>query len=94
MGGVDRNDQLLQYYHIKLKCQKYYKYIFWFLMDVGITNCFIRAKEYTDLLLSLVKDIHLQLAKELIGDFNGRKRCGRKSLSQPAKKFLLCHIFP
>ena len=92
MGGVDRNDQLWQYYHIKLKCRKYYKYIFWFLMDVGITNCFILAKEYTDLSLKHVKDFHLQLAKELIGDFNGRKRCGRKSLSQPAKKFITSHF--
>jgi len=29
MGGVDRNDQLRGYYHVRLKCRKYYKYIFW-----------------------------------------------------------------
>jgi hypothetical protein len=31
MGGVDYNDQLRGYYHVRLKCRKYYKYIFWFL---------------------------------------------------------------
>ena len=29
MGGVDRNDQLHGYYHVRLKSKKYYKYIFW-----------------------------------------------------------------
>ena len=28
MGGVDHNDQLRSYYHVRLKCRKYYKYIF------------------------------------------------------------------
>ena len=32
MGGVDQNDQLRGYYHVRLKCRKYYKYIFWFLL--------------------------------------------------------------
>ena len=27
MGGVDRNDQTRQYYHVRLKGRKYYKYI-------------------------------------------------------------------
>ena len=28
MGGVDNNDQLRGYYHVRLKCRKFYKYIF------------------------------------------------------------------
>ena len=32
MGGVDRNDQLRQYYHVRLKSRKFYRYIFWFLL--------------------------------------------------------------
>ena len=28
MGGVDRNDQLRGCHHVRLKCRKYYKYIF------------------------------------------------------------------
>ena len=38
MGGVHRNHQMKGYYHVRLKCRKYYKYIFWFLFDVAISN--------------------------------------------------------
>ena len=27
MGGVDKGDQLSKYYHVRLKCQKNYKYM-------------------------------------------------------------------
>ena len=27
MGGVDNNDQLRGYYHVRLKCRKFYKYV-------------------------------------------------------------------
>lgn len=46
MGGVDRGDQLRQYYHLRLKSRKFYKYIFWFLVDVSITNTYILHKAY------------------------------------------------
>ena len=32
MGGVDRNDQLRQYYHVRLKCRKFYRFIFCFFL--------------------------------------------------------------
>ena len=38
MAGVDKGDQYRQYYHVRTKCLKNYKYIFWFLFDVAITN--------------------------------------------------------
>lgn len=41
MGGVDLGDQLRGSYHVRLKNRKNYKYIFWFLFDVAITNAFI-----------------------------------------------------
>ena len=31
MAGVDRGDQLRKYYSVRLKCRKYYKYIFWLM---------------------------------------------------------------
>ena len=31
MGGVDKNDQLRQYYRLHLKSREFYRYIFWFL---------------------------------------------------------------
>ena len=36
MGGVDKGDQLQQYYHLRLKSRKFYKYIFWYLVHVSI----------------------------------------------------------
>ena len=41
MGGVDRNDQLRQYYHVHLKWRQFYKYIFWFHFEVGVANAYI-----------------------------------------------------
>ena len=40
MGGVDHNDQLRGYYHVRLKCRKFYKYIFWSVFDVAIVVSF------------------------------------------------------
>ena len=39
MGGVDKNDQLRQYYHVRLKCRKFYRYLFWFLFEVCAMRC-------------------------------------------------------
>ena len=44
MGGVDHNDQLRQYYGIRIKGRKYYKYLWWFLFDVAVTNAYIHAR--------------------------------------------------
>ena len=41
MGGVDKNDELRQYYHVWIKSCKYYKYLFWMLFDVAIINALI-----------------------------------------------------
>ena len=46
MGGVDRGDQLRGYYKCRMKSRKFYKYIFYFLFDVSITNTFILYKNY------------------------------------------------
>ncbi len=41
MGGVDRGDQLKGYYRCRVKSRMFYKDIFYFLIDVAITNIFI-----------------------------------------------------
>ena len=46
MGGVDHNDQLRGYYNVRMKCRKFYKYIFWFLFDVAVTNSYILFRHY------------------------------------------------
>ena len=32
MGGVDRNDQLRQYYYVRLKCRIFFRYIYFFFL--------------------------------------------------------------
>ena len=75
-----------------MKCQECYKYIFWFLFDVAITNAFILSKENSPLEIWIVKSFRVKLAKQLIGDYNGRKRTGRASITATAKRFCQSHF--
>ena len=74
MGGVDRGDQIRQYYHLRLKSRKFYKYIFWFLVDVCIANAHIIHKHNTTPPCKPFKVFRLELAKCLIGSNNSCKR--------------------
>ena len=44
MGGVDCGDQLRGYYRCRSKSRNFYKYIFFFLFDVAITNAYLLLK--------------------------------------------------
>ena len=79
MGGVDHNDQLRKYYHVTLKCRKCYRYIFWFLFEVSVTNSYILSKLCTDqeAASKSLLQFRLDLSKELIGDYCSRRRPGR-----------------
>ena len=92
MGGVDHNDQLRGYYHVRLKCRKYYKYIFWFIFDLAITNAYILCKHHTDLAITDIKTFRVALAKELIGGYCSRKRSSRPTNQQASKKFCPAHF--
>ena len=95
MGGVDRNDQLQGYYHVRLKCRKFYKYIFWFLFDAAITNSYILYHHYVDkpdIQTGDLKTFRVELAKSLISDYCSRKRPGRLSTSVPTKRFCQAHF--
>ena len=81
MGGVDRGDQMRQYYHLRLKSRKFYKYIFWFLVDVCIANSYIIHKTSSSHTCSPFKKFRLELAKTLIGSYNSRKRAARTTVS-------------
>ena len=93
MGGVDHSDQLRGYYHVCLKCRKYYTYIFWFLFDLMVTNTYILTRHYSDLPFTTLKDFRIALAKELVGDYVFRKKRGRRSVSSSSQRFCL-HHFP
>lgn len=77
MGGVDRGDQLRGYYNCKVKSRKFYKYIFYFLFDVSITNAFILYKNFrSSPTFNTIKKFRLQLARELIGKYTTRRQAG------------------
>lgn len=98
MGGVDIGDQYCKYYQVRMKLRKAYKYIFWFLVEISILNAFILHRYSPS--TSTTKSVHyldfrLQLAKELIGEYNSRKRLGRPpSHSVPLPKRVTTAHFP
>ena len=78
MGGVDKGDQLRNYYKVRLKCMKNYKYIFWFLFDVSITNAYILSSFVpSTTAMHTLKQFRLTLASQLIDTYCSRKRAGR-----------------
>ena len=85
MGGVDRADQLREYYSVGRSCYKWYRYIFWFLIDVSICNAFVLCN-YDRLSQGLGKVRQLKfrtsLAKQLIGGFS----TSAVSLAQSSKR--------
>ena len=88
MGGVDKNDQLRQYYHVRLKSCKYYKYLFWMLFDVAITNTLIiaRANPKLEKQTKSVNSFRKALSHELLNGYCSRKRKGRRP-TVATKKF-------
>ena len=78
MGGVDRGDQLRGYYNCRTKSRKFYRYIYFFLFDVSITNAFILYKNFCQAIKhKSFKDFRMHLAKELMGNYCSRRRVGR-----------------
>ena len=92
MGGVDQNDQLRGYYHVRLKSRKYYKYIFWFMFEVAITNALILCTNHTDLGIKDSKTFRVMLAKSLIGDYCSRKRSSHPIIQPTSKRFCPDHF--
>ena len=89
MGGVDRNDQLREYYHVRLKSRKYYKYLFWMLFDVGITNALIISRYNPNLNSDTrnVKSFRVALAHQLMEGYCSRKTRGRRPTVIHTKRF-------
>ena len=77
MGGVDHGDHLRGSYSVRLKCRKNYKYVFWFLFDVAITNAYILRSFDVSTSEMDHKSFRMMLAKQLIGNYMSRKQPGR-----------------
>ena len=84
MAGVDKGDQLRSNYRVRLKSRKYYKYIFWFLFDVAITNAYILSNyTATTTTKPSLKNFWLKPASQLIHNYMSRARLGRRRLHPP-----------
>ena len=46
MNGVDRSDQMLSSHNISLKCYKWWKTLFFHLVDIAVVNSFLLFQEY------------------------------------------------
>ena len=79
MGGVDQGEQLRGYYSCRKKSRKFYKYTFYFLLDVAITNTSVLYKHYAACSkFKNIRDFRVQLVKKLIGDYCSRRTVGRQ----------------
>ena len=89
MDGVDNNDQLRGYYSVRTKGNKSYKYIWWFVFDVAVTNMYILAKHHSPASIKSVKQFRASLASAIISNYNSRKQRGRSvSSATPSHCFL------
>ena len=88
-NGVDKNDQLRSYYGIANKAKKWWKYIFWFCLDVSVVNAYIlcrdapggpRPKPLSHL------EFHLGVAAGLLNGYSSRKRRASVDLPPPVMK--------
>ena len=73
MGGVDHNDQMRQYYETSRRAKKWWRYLFWFCVDVSIVNAHIlmQVAENHPNLTQL--QFRIELMKGLIGEFSSRQ---------------------
>ena len=77
MGGVDLSDQNQSYYPVQdRRSVKWWKYIFYFLLDICIINAWILMNQVLRKKKANM-DFRVALGKELIGTFSTRKKMGR-----------------
>ncbi len=48
MNGVDRSDQMLAFYNVGRKCYKWWKTLFFHLIDITVVNSFLLFQTYRD----------------------------------------------
>ena len=73
MGGVDRSDQMRQYYECSRRAKKWWRYLLWFCVDVCAVNAHILMLEADNFPNFTQLQFRLELIKTLIGDFSLRK---------------------
>lgn len=74
MRGVVLNDQFN--YSVRYKSHKFYKYIFWFLFELVVTNAFILFRKHINP-EETMRDFSECLATDLISNYCSRRQPGR-----------------
>ena len=96
MGGVDKADQLAIYYCFQRKSIKWWKKVFFWLLETSVVNCYILYKEHKNNKCDSQLSFRRKLIKGLIShlDPSERPRRGRRRIVdgverlQPGKHFL------
>ena len=73
MGGVDQGDQLQSNYYTGWTTRKWYRYVFWFLLNICTCNAHILECVHQGNNKRKQLQFRLALAKQLIGNFCQRK---------------------
>ena len=94
MKGVDKSNQLISYYEINRKTYKWWKKIFYHLIDVSIVNSFIIFKKINNTSITQ-KNYRLEIVREIIKKYNktiGNIKQNPKEIYYPVKhdKQLTC----
>ncbi|XP_064648759.1 piggyBac transposable element-derived protein 4-like [Lineus longissimus] len=87
MGGVDHADQLRSYYKVGRTGKKWWKYLFWAMLNVAVVNAYIlwlqsnhplprKTREYS------LKKFKLALVHQMVDGFSGRKNPARGSIGE------------
>ncbi|XP_060085362.1 piggyBac transposable element-derived protein 4-like [Ylistrum balloti] len=92
MNGVDRSDQTRTAYPTYRMCKRWWTYIFFFLLDLSISNAFILMKESPNhrLMTKTGKDkdrsllsFRMNLSKQLLGTYRATRKRRRVSNVDP-----------
>ena len=90
MGGVDRNDQLRQYYYVRLKCRIFFRYIFFSFCGCHSKYLHSTHTHYSSKAWQPLKEFRLELAKGLVGEYHSKERHNRHHA--PSTKLSILHF--
>lgn len=74
MGGVDKSDQMRQYYETSRRASKWWRYLLWFGVDISITNAYILMSLSPNHGKTTQLAFRIDLVKSLLGEFSSRQR--------------------
>ncbi len=95
MGGVDLTDQLQQYYSIFRKTNKYWRKLFFYLLNMLLTNAFVLNKQFGADSKLTQYDFRMAIVQALLGEAEDvvfPSHRGRKSKVAPPRRLTERHF--